>query len=66
MRFLNETIVTDGIPILRDCRVEVSSEDGVVRIFQRKGPGSITTTPSSVLQSAQALASGSGHPERGL
>jgi len=63
MHRIKETIVSQGFPCLRSCRVEVSGQDGMVRVFQQKGgPSSVTTTPSSVLETAQALAAGSDLP----
>ena len=43
------------IPSLRHCRVEVAGGDGLVRVYQQKVADSITTTPTSVLNSSQAM-----------
>lgn len=43
------------IPSLRRCRIEVASDEGLVRVYQQK-EDSVVTTPTSVLHSAQALA----------
>jgi len=59
--------MSDRLPSLRTCRVEVVSNNGMVRVFQLKVPSSVNTTPSSVLQTAAALAgsdsSATGFPE---
>jgi hypothetical protein len=55
MHYIESTIMNDRLPSLRDCRV-LSSHDGVVRFLQQKASSSAITTPSSVLQTANALA----------
>lgn len=56
MLYLKSVHGIELIPSLRHCRVEVAGGDGLVRVYQQKVADSITTTPTSVLKSSQAMA----------
>ena len=57
MLHLKASCTFEVVPKPKHCWVEVAAGEGIVRVYQQSAQDSVTTTPTSVLQTAQAFES---------